>query len=107
MPRSTVLACGAGSLGRSRSRTRVRSERSRTSCGHENRGLWFDHGMAFNDRTMAFREVGDLFVLVNLEGPPSDREFDQFLLATQRRLPRFDYIRTLVYTLGGAPTPVQ
>lgn len=63
--------------------------------------------MLMNAPKMGFRVVGDLFVLVHRSDSPDDRTWNAYLAELETRRTRFPFIRTLVYTLGGAPSAAQ
>src|ERR687884_21999 len=58
-------------------------------------------------KNMAFRLLGDLFILVHNKNPPYDWEWGTYLDELRKHRGHIDTIRTLIYTEGGGPSPAQ
>lgn len=58
-------------------------------------------------RNMVFATLGQVTVALHTKNPPSDEEWEEYLIAHKRYVERGMNMRFLIMTEGGAPTAVQ
>ena len=56
---------------------------------------------------MVFEQVEHLLVVCHGKKNPSEPEWQRFVSHVKSQQPRFDKLRTIIWTLGGGPTPTQ